>query len=646
MLRDGQSWSGHEANRAFLNTRGARFADASAVLGLNHDSDSRGIAVTDWDQDGDLDLWVSNRTAPRLRFLQNETSDPARSVTIALQGVASNRDAVGARLELHTRSALSPETREDDGGTDPLIGRTNVQTLRAGDGYLSQSSKWIHFGLAGEEQIDKLIVRWPSGAVEAFSQLQPGGRYLIVEGQGSAQPLARRTSPSPLARASGAGPTEVAAASRTFRTADSPTEQAQTDSSEPALVSGSARVMAHRPLPLPPLPYLPLGTSDPASGDPAATSTLETSSPSSYQLISLWATWCQPCLRELAEFAAHRDALTQAKIAWRPLSVDDSQVANAGARRETVRPVAEQFHIASYAALATSDTVELLDVAQRVLVSKQDPLALPCSFLINESGDLVAVYKGPATVEQVVGDVGRLRSNRLDPRDYAVPFSGRWYTQPFPADLRAIPAKLLELKRPADAAAYLDANLRPGSLPAGFTAQQVAETYVMAAQELAQSRQYTAALHAFQQAAGFHPQAWAPFAGAAAIYEARGDYREAIANHRSALQNDPANLVSQNNLAFLLATAPEAGERNPAEALALAMQVCSQTNFRLAPALDTLAAAQAAAGQFDEAVETAQKAANLADAAGAKQLAARMRERSKRYQDHEPLILTPVDANQ
>ena len=75
-VRSGSSWSGYERNCCFLNT-GGQFVSASHVSGLDHADDGRGLAVTDWDQDGDLDLWFRNRTAPAaaLPFLQSRCAD-------------------------------------------------------------------------------------------------------------------------------------------------------------------------------------------------------------------------------------------------------------------------------------------------------------------------------------------------------------------------------------------------------------------------------------------------------------------------------------------------------------------------------------------------------------------------------------------
>ena len=86
MIETGGSWSGRERNCCFLNTGGARFADVSAVTGLDFLDDGRAVAVVDWDHDGDLDLWLGNRTAPRIRFMRNNIDHENRFLKIQLIG--------------------------------------------------------------------------------------------------------------------------------------------------------------------------------------------------------------------------------------------------------------------------------------------------------------------------------------------------------------------------------------------------------------------------------------------------------------------------------------------------------------------------------------------------------------------------------
>ncbi len=123
-IREDYSWNGHERNVFYLNHRG-RFYDVSAVSGLDAAGDSRAFAVTDWDGDGNLDLIVKNRTAPQASFYRNECGVARQSVAFDLRGTKSNRDAIGARVEVRSG------------------GQAQVKFLAAGSGYLSQQTKTL-----------------------------------------------------------------------------------------------------------------------------------------------------------------------------------------------------------------------------------------------------------------------------------------------------------------------------------------------------------------------------------------------------------------------------------------------------------------------------------------------------------------------
>lgn len=147
MADEGRSWSGKERNRCFLNTGQARFADVSATTGLDFLDDGRALAVTDWDGDGDLDLFLVNRTAPQVRFLRNDWENGNHWLRLRLVGTDCNRDAIGARVELYRKG---------------LPGK-DMRTVYAGCSFLSQSSKWVHFGLGRNTDIQRVVVRWPGG---------------------------------------------------------------------------------------------------------------------------------------------------------------------------------------------------------------------------------------------------------------------------------------------------------------------------------------------------------------------------------------------------------------------------------------------------------------------------------------------------
>jgi tetratricopeptide (TPR) repeat protein len=127
-----------------------------------------------------------------------------------------------------------------------------------------------------------------------------------------------------------------------------------------------------------------------------------------------------------------------------------------------------------------------------------------------------------------------------------------------------------------------------------------------------------------------------------------GRRREAIAHWERTLQIKPAYPVAQNGLAWLLATLGPAQGGDPARAVALAERACDLTGHQLPGYLDTLAAAYAAAGRFNDAIATAQKAVELAHSAGQSQLAGEIQARLKLYRgghaytlDTEPKVGSP-----
>jgi tetratricopeptide (TPR) repeat protein len=117
----------------------------------------------------------------------------------------------------------------------------------------------------------------------------------------------------------------------------------------------------------------------------------------------------------------------------------------------------------------------------------------------------------------------------------------------------------------------------------------------------------------------------------------KGSVGEAITQFRKALQLEPGEPNVQYSLAWLLATAPQAALRNGEEAVQLARQANERTGGKDPIFLHTLAAAFAEAGRFGDAVQSAQKALDLARAAGRPDLAARLNGELKRYEAGLPL---------
>ena len=174
-IREDYSWNGREPNVLYAR-RGGRYRDYSGVSGIDFADDSRAFAVTDFDGDGNLDLLLKSRLGPQVRLLRNEWGTGSRAMAVRLTGGSSNRDAIGAAVEVE------------------WAGKRVVSFVQAGSGYLSQHTKTVHFGLGAAPRADRIAIRWPSGLKQEFRNFEAGFRYYVTEGNGEPrrEALARR----------------------------------------------------------------------------------------------------------------------------------------------------------------------------------------------------------------------------------------------------------------------------------------------------------------------------------------------------------------------------------------------------------------------------------------------------------------------
>jgi len=162
-IREDYSWNGREPNVLYAR-RGGRYYDYSGVSGADFADDSRAFAVTDFDGDGNLDLLLKSRLGPQVRLLRNEWGTGSHAIAIKLTGGPSNRDAIGAAVEVE------------------WAGKRTVSFMQAGSGYLSQNTKTLHFGLGDASHADRIAIRWPSGLRQEFRNFEAGFRYYVMEG--------------------------------------------------------------------------------------------------------------------------------------------------------------------------------------------------------------------------------------------------------------------------------------------------------------------------------------------------------------------------------------------------------------------------------------------------------------------------------
>jgi Tfp pilus assembly protein PilF/peroxiredoxin len=533
MLQQGRSWSGRERNVCFLNTRGGRFADISAASGFDFPDDARAIALCDWDQDGRVDLWVSNRNAPRLRFLRNDSGSPGRYLALRLAGDGrrTSRDAIGARVEVRPAGA---EER-------PL-----VKTLRAGEGFLSQSSKWLSFGLGESESIASVTVRWPGGETQVLAGLEPNRRYLIRQGS----PAALEAPPRSASRLE-PGESELPAASE------------------------RARIPLVMLLRMPEISYRDF------AGAPRALRPGK----GKHVLLNLWASWCAPCVGELEELARRKEEIEAAGVEVLALSTDG--LGEDGSQPARARELLEKLRFPFAAGQAGDRLVRLLQRLHDAHIPLHRPLPLPASFLIDREGRLAVIYKGPLTAGELLADLDHSSGTRAERLRRAAASAGSTIDHPAveEAALTAEAMNRFQLAldlagrgRLEDAAPHYGdlLEIKPGLAEAHFQLGTVlerlgdlagAEARYRRALELhpatreanntlglllARLGRMQEAAASFRREIALHPQLAPAHNHLGLVYLERGELAEAEACFRAALERDPELADARNNLGLAL----------------------------------------------------------------------------------------------
>lgn len=498
MIREGGSWSGRERNCAFLNTGDGRFADVSAVAGWDFPDDGRSLAVVDWDLDGALDVWVSNRNGPRVRFLKNAGLAENRYLAVRLIGETCNRDAIGARVELVMR------------GESP---RRSIQTVHAGEGYLAQSSRWIHFGLGKADEPEKLVVHWPGGTAEEFAPLAPDTRYVMRQGSG----IAKRW--------------------------DAPRKSVSLPPSVPVPppVSDRARIVLGAPVPMPAIEY------QRADGSKTVMVT-RTGKP---VLINIWASWCTNCQAELAEFSRNPKLVGASGLQILALSADEPETRKAAASK------LKSLRWPYQAGYATAELLGVLDALQRALLDRKRPLPIPTSFLVDSRNRLAVIYKGPVEVETLLQDVASLGASLEKKYELALPFAGRWLGPPRQADLVRLAQEFNKRGYPSVAKQYLAGTdaLQDRELAAldDGTRDRLASAAYSLGTVLFEDGKQEEGLKALRRALEIDPNYWRAHQNLGFAFDQVGNHAEAIEHFEALLRLQPALLEVHLNLGRSLA---------------------------------------------------------------------------------------------
>jgi hypothetical protein len=142
------------------------FYDVSAVSGeaFRHEYVGRGAAFGDYDNDGDVDIFVVNNGGPGV-LLRNEGGNQNSWLKLDLEGVQSNRLAIGTRVR--------------------VVAGTTVQVRQVGaqSSYCSQNSTVEHFGLRSYSEVDTIEILWPSGSRQLLLGVAANQKLRVIEGQ-------------------------------------------------------------------------------------------------------------------------------------------------------------------------------------------------------------------------------------------------------------------------------------------------------------------------------------------------------------------------------------------------------------------------------------------------------------------------------
>src|SRR6202171_3788139 len=159
---DGRSLAGYQSKRVWLNDGAGRFVDVAPAVGVTDTYDGRALALADLWNRGVLDVVVANQNGPLLVY-KNTVTPENEWIEFELEGTTSNRSAIGAEVTLF------------------WAGQQQRQEVSGGSGFASQNQRRLHFGLGKSPQIEKAVIRWPSGKLQSIDKPAAGQLHKIKE---------------------------------------------------------------------------------------------------------------------------------------------------------------------------------------------------------------------------------------------------------------------------------------------------------------------------------------------------------------------------------------------------------------------------------------------------------------------------------
>lgn len=368
LIRSDGTWAGYQRNTFYANNRDGTFSDISGTSGLDAIEDSRCFALADFDHDGRLEVFLKNRNAPQVRILKNVMPGIGSSIALRLRGTKGTRDAIGAAAIVEARKLRQ------------------VKFLQAGSGFLSQHTKDLFFGLGDDKGPVNVSVRWPNGQIQEFSNVPLQHRIFIEEGS-----AAFRAEPFLPAAPDSAG--LVPALRR---------------SSEDLSSRFESWLVA------------PVAAPDFSLPDLAGQVHTLTSFRGHAVLLNFWATESEDSERQLKLLDAWGDAARQEPTVL-AVNVEGSD------RVDFVRDFVRSRRVSTTVLLASEETTAIYNILYRYLFDRRRDLQIPVSFLVDERGFIVKVYKGCVAPGSIAEDSLHIPVTAAARMQRAFPFAGNWY---------------------------------------------------------------------------------------------------------------------------------------------------------------------------------------------------------------------------
>ena len=523
LIRSDSTWNGHERNVFLANNRDGTFSDISGVAGLDFRDDSRAFALADLDGDGRLEIILKNRTAPQVRILRNAMSTVGNSIAFRLRGDKSNRDAIGTAVTV-TAGTLR-----------------QTRYVQAGSGFLSQHTKELFFGLGSTSAGITATVHWPSGLKQELEEVPINHRIEVHEGN--------------------------------------PAVQIRPYAATPQSWTKSQIVATGDHLPLAWGTWLVEPATAPEFSLPDLGGSLRelNSYRGKFVLLNLWTTNSPGSKDSLDILRKGHAALTAQGVQIIAVNFDDSP--DPHSIQSFVGKEAFPFPVL----LSSVEIAGVYNIVYRYLFDRHCDLSFPTHLLIDNTGDIVKIYKGILDPNQLLDDVsstprtseGRLRKavpfpgtlHRDEFRRNAHTYGVAFFQHGFPKEAERAFQKAISAD-PQDADAFYNLGtlyLRRNSLEDAKQnleqAVKLRPNYPEAWNNLgmlaAQQGNNEEAIHNFEQSLELRPSYGTALLNLGNLYRRQGNLADAEKLLKRAEDNEPANPEAKYSLGMLYARKSE-----------------------------------------------------------------------------------------